>query len=148
MDRVLSQLLLEMDGVSPLKKVTVLAATNRPDILDQALLRAGRIDRILYVGLPDVDARKEIFKLSLSKVPLQNDVDIDLLAKQTDGFTGAEIVNICKEASLAALEENINADKLRLVHLQTIIQKTKPRTTKQLLQFYYDFQRRGSCLSL
>ena len=83
-DRVLTQLLTELDGVETLKDVIMVAATNRPDMIDKALLRPGRIDRIIYVPLPDKEARKEIFKIHLAKTPLRNDVVLQDLAERTE----------------------------------------------------------------
>ncbi|KAG5439362.1 hypothetical protein PCK2_000811, partial [Pneumocystis canis] len=92
--RVLSALLNELDGIENLKNVTILAATNRPDVIDHALLRPGRFDRIIYVGLPDIEARKEIFKIKFRSMNIANDVDIDELSKKTDGCSGGEIVSL------------------------------------------------------
>jgi len=87
-ERVISQLLTEIDGLEELRGVVVIAATNRPDIIDPALLRPGRFDKLLYVPPPDVNARKEILKIHLKKKPLAEDVDIEELAKRTEGYTG------------------------------------------------------------
>ncbi|CEG71704.1 hypothetical protein RMATCC62417_07395 [Rhizopus microsporus] len=111
-DRVLSQLLNELDGIEPLVNVTVVAATNRPDIIDDALLRPGRIDRILYVGPPDYDSRKEIFRIQLSKMACASDVDIEEIAAKSEGCSGAEAVAICQEAALLAMEEDIYIDSV------------------------------------
>ena len=101
-ESTLNQLLTEMDGFGTNSGVIVLAATNRADILDKALLRAGRFDRQIYVELPDVVGRKEIFEVHMRNLKLDNDVDKDFLAKQTPGFSGADIANVCNEAALMA----------------------------------------------
>ena len=101
-ENTLNQLLTEMDGFGTDTNVIVMAATNRADILDKALLRAGRFDREIYVDLPEVHERKEIFEVHLKKIKLDDSVDIDFLAKQTPGFSGADIANLCNEAALIA----------------------------------------------
>ncbi|KAJ3615696.1 hypothetical protein Zmor_012369 [Zophobas morio] len=103
-DRVLTQLLNELDGVEPLKNVTFLAASNRPDAIDPALMRPGRIDRILFVAPPDESSRREIFTIHLKKMPNDlTDVEVDELARKTSFFSGAEIVAVCREAAMEAL---------------------------------------------
>lgn len=101
-ENTLNQLLTEMDGFGTNSGVIILAATNRADILDRALLRAGRFDRQIYVDMPDVKERKEIFKVHLKPLKLEENLDIDFLARQTPGFSGADIANICNEAALFA----------------------------------------------
>ena len=101
-ENTLNQLLTEMDGFGTDTNVIVMAATNRADILDKALLRAGRFDREIYVDLPEVHERKEIFEVHLKKIKLDDSVDIEFLAKQTPGFSGADIANLCNEAALIA----------------------------------------------
>lgn len=105
-ENTLNQLLTEMDGFGTNSGVIILAATNRADILDRALMRAGRFDRQIYVDMPDVVERQEIFKVHLKKIKIDGSVDIDFLAKQTPGFSGADIANICNEAALIAARAN------------------------------------------
>ena len=101
-ENTLNQLLTEMDGFGTNSGVIILAATNRADILDRALMRAGRFDRQIYVDMPDVKERKEIFHVHLKPIKVGSDIDVDFLAKQTPGFSGADIANICNEAALIA----------------------------------------------
>jgi len=101
-ENTLNQLLTEMDGFGTTTNVIVLAATNRADILDKALLRAGRFDRQIYVDLPDLNERKEIFKVHLRPIKITENLDLDFLARQTPGFSGADIANVCNEAALIA----------------------------------------------
>ena len=101
-ENTLNQLLTEMDGFGTNSGVIILAATNRADVLDSALMRAGRFDRQIYVDMPDVNERKEIFKVHLKPIKLVDNIDIDFLAKQTPGFSGADIANLCNEAALIA----------------------------------------------
>lgn len=106
-DRVLNQLLTEMDGMSAKKTVFIIGATNRPDIIDPALLRPGRLDQLIYIPLPDEDSRHQIFKACLRKSPISKDVDLRALAKYTQGFSGADITEICQRACKYAIRENI-----------------------------------------
>lgn len=109
-DRVLNQMLTEMDGMNSKKTVFIIGATNRPDIIDPALLRPGRLDQLIYIPLPDDGSRKAIFKAALRKSPVAPDVDIDLLAKVTQGFSGADITEICQRACKYAIRESIERD--------------------------------------
>ncbi len=108
-ENTLNQLLTEMDGFGTDTNVIVLAATNRADVLDKALMRAGRFDRQIYVDLPDMNERREIFEVHIRPLKLAKDVDIDFLAKQTPGFSGADIANVCNEAALVAARKNKKA---------------------------------------
>lgn len=108
-ENTLNQLLTEMDGFGSNSGVIILAATNRVDILDKALLRAGRFDREIYVDLPDLNERKEVFGVHLRPLKLDNTVDVDSLARQTPGFSGADIANVCNEAALIAARHSKNA---------------------------------------
>ncbi len=110
-ERVISQLLTEMDGLEVLSNVIIIAATNRPDIIDAALLRPGRFDRLLYVPPPDKEARMQILKIHTSKKPLADDVNIDSLANQTEGYTGADIAALASAAVMLALREHIEKYK-------------------------------------
>ncbi len=105
-ENTLNQLLTEMDGFGTNSGVIILAATNRADILDRALMRAGRFDRQIYVDMPDLNERKDIFKVHLKPLKLDESVDVDFLAKQTPGFSGADIANICNEAALIAARQD------------------------------------------
>ncbi|KAL2459476.1 Cell division control protein 48-like protein E [Forsythia ovata] len=109
-DRVLNQLLTEMDGMTAKKTVFIIGATNRPDIIDPALLRPGRLDQLIYIPLPDEASRLQIFKTCLRKSPVSKDVDLDALARYTHGFSGADITEICQRACKYAIRENIEQD--------------------------------------
>ena len=104
-ERVVSQFLTEMDGIEELKGVVVLGSTNRPDLIDEALLRPGRFDFVLELPAPDLKARSEIFKVHTKEKPLGKDVNLNSLASKSDGMTGAEIASICQKASLLAIRE-------------------------------------------
>jgi cell division protease FtsH len=105
-ENTLNQLLTEMDGFGTNTNVIVIAATNRADVLDKALMRAGRFDRQIYVDLPDLNERKEIFKVHLKPIKTIKTLDIDFLSKQTPGFSGADIANVCNESALIAARKN------------------------------------------
>ncbi len=109
-DRVMNQLLTEMDGVGAKKSLFFIGATNRPDILDEALLRPGRLDQLIYIPLPDKPSRLGILKADLRKTPIAKDVDINFLADLTDGFSGADLAELCQRASKSAVREAIEAE--------------------------------------
>ena len=109
-DRVMNQMLTEIDGVGAKKNIFFIGATNRPDILDDALLRPGRLDQLIYIPLPDLPSRYAIMKANLRKSPISSDVDLNTIAKYTDGFSGADLMEICQRASKSAIRESIEAD--------------------------------------
>ncbi len=125
-DRIVNQILTEMDGIQVLKDVVVIGATNRPDILDPALLRPGRFDRIIYVPPPDVEGRYQILLIHTREMPLADDVDLRKIAEMTEGYTGADLEAVCREAALAAARENINIDKVYMRHFRAALEKVKP----------------------
>jgi SpoVK/Ycf46/Vps4 family AAA+-type ATPase len=141
-DRVLTQLLTEMDGISTRinLSVVVIAATNRPDLLDPALLRPGRFDRLVYVSLPDEAARREVFAVHLKKMKHEDDIDVGELARLTDGYSGAEIAAVCREAAMNALRETANATKITIENLTHAMETVKPRTPRVLLEWYQTFE--------
>jgi transitional endoplasmic reticulum ATPase len=108
-ERVVSQLLTELDGLEELEDVVVVATTNRPDLIDSALLRPGRLDRHVHVPVPDEEARRKIFEVHTRGKPLADDVDLDQLARKTEGYVGADVEAVCREASLAATREFIHS---------------------------------------
>merc|ERR1712137_975770 len=109
-DRVMNQLLTEMDGVGAKKNVFIIGATNRPDIIDTALMRPGRLDQLIYIPMPDFESRLSILRATLRKSPVSKDVDISYLASQTDKFTGADLTEICQTACKLAIREEIERD--------------------------------------
>ena len=145
-ERVISQLLTEMDGLSALHDVVVIAATNRPDIIDPALLRPGRFDKSIYIGTPDRESRKKIFEIHTKDKPLADDVDLEELAKDSEGYTGADISAVCNEAVMIAVrklvesgqmptDEEIAACKVEMEHFRTAVEKIGPRIRKELSQY-------------
>ncbi len=135
-DRIVNQLLTEMDGIEPLRNVVVIAATNRPDIIDPALLRPGRFDRLIYVPPPDEKARLEIFKVHTRKMPLAEDVDLKELARKTEGYTGADIAAVCREAAMIALREEFKVRPIRMKHFLEALKKVPPSLTKDVIERY------------
>jgi transitional endoplasmic reticulum ATPase len=117
-DRVLNQLLTEMDGVGSKKNLFFIGATNRPDTLDEALIRPGRLDQLIYIPLPDKPSRANVLKAVLRKSPIAPNISFDFLAELTDGFTGADITELCQRATKAAIRESIEADEQRKALMQ------------------------------
>ncbi|VVB84873.1 VCP-like ATPase [uncultured archaeon] len=145
-ERVVSQMLSEIDGLEDLHNVTVIAATNRPDILDPALLRPGRLDRLVYVAPPDEKSRYEIFRIHLADKPLGSDVDLAKLAEDTEGFTGADIGSICNEATILAIREFVHSGKptgeealpelkIGYHHIRDAMAKIKPQSKKEMEKY-------------
>lgn len=131
-------MLNELDGVEELRGVFVLAATNKPELLDPALIRAGRLSETLYVGLPDLEARRDILKMQ-TPVTLSDDVDVMAFAEMAEGFTGAEIVKICEQASYMAFEEQIQSKEKQRIsqkHLSTALAKVKRSVTPEMVRKY------------
>jgi transitional endoplasmic reticulum ATPase len=150
-DRLINQLLTEMDGIQENSGVVVIGATNRPDIIDPALLRPGRFDRLILVPAPDEKARLEIFKVHTRKVPLAEDVDLEELAKKTEGYTGADIAAVVREAAMLAmrraLQEGIikpgmKADEIRqrvkvtMKDFEEALKKIGPSVSKETMEYY------------
>ena len=147
-ERVISQFLTEMDGLEELRNVVIIAATNRPDIVDPALLRPGRFDRMLLVPPPDLEARRQIFKIHTKKTPLAEDVKLDDLARKTEGYTGADIASICNTAVMLSIKEHIGqakdpedakkkAKSLKVAkrHFDEAMQKVKPISSQELRMY-------------
>ncbi|MEG9194395.1 MAG: CDC48 family AAA ATPase [Candidatus Methanoglobus sp.] len=141
-ERVLNQILIEMDGLEELHGVVVIGATNRPDILDPALLRPGRFDRLVYVRPPDRKSRLAIFRIHTKNMPLAEDVDLEELADMTEGYVGADIEAICREAVMLALREDQSAEKVEMRHFLEALKKVKPSVNESMLSFYERFQER------
>ena len=124
--RTVAQLLTLMDGLKSRGQVVVIGATNRPDSLDQALRRPGRFDRHIKVDLPNEDARLSIFKVHTEGMPLADDVSLEKLAKQTDGYVGADIEAVCREAAMLTLRNNLDAENVPYKYFKEALEKVKP----------------------
>jgi transitional endoplasmic reticulum ATPase len=153
-ERVISQILTELDGLEDLHNVTVIAATNRPDIIDPALLRPGRFDRLIYIPVPDLEARRKIFEIHTRDKPLAKDVDLDILATSSERFTGADIASVCNEATMFSIrdfvleggelsEERISKRKISKMYFQRAMDKFRGKEKKDLEQ-YVDISTRFS----
>ncbi|HID17982.1 TPA: AAA family ATPase, partial [Candidatus Bathyarchaeota archaeon] len=153
-ERVISQLLTELDGIEELRNVVVIAATNRPDMVDPALLRPGRFDRVVHVPLPDRDARREILKIHFKGKPLAEDVDLDTVAGETEGYSGADLAAIANTATMIAIQEFLERyrspeeakqrlEELRVSmrHVREAMRKVKP-ASKAELKIYEAFAKR------
>jgi transitional endoplasmic reticulum ATPase len=138
-EKVLSQFLTELDGLEVMKDIVVIAATNRPDILDPALIRPGRIDRILLVPAPEEKARFEILKIFTKEMPLATNINIEKLSELTEGFTGADIETWCREAAMLALRENLKARKVTAEHFKESRKEMHPSMTKEITDWYEKF---------
>jgi SpoVK/Ycf46/Vps4 family AAA+-type ATPase len=140
-ERIVAQLLDEMDGVSELKHVMFVAATNKPERIDPALLRPGRFDKIILVPPPLFENRKSLFQLNLEGIPLEKDFNFDVLAARTEGFTGADIASICQEAKMELVRSKIKGKKavLSMESIERILSKRRPSVTVQHLQTYIKF---------
>ncbi len=135
-ERIVNQLLSELDGLEELRGVMVIAATNRPDIIDPALLRPGRFDEMILVPVPDAKTRLEVFKVHTRKMALSDDVDIGELIRITEDFTGADIAAVCKKAGRFAMREDINAEKVRQTHFLSAVEETGPSVTPDIMEYY------------
>ena len=135
--RVVNQLLTEMDGLEELEDVAIIAATNRPDILDAGLMRPGRFDRHIQVKEPDEKARLAIFEVHTKDMPLADDVDLEKLAKHTEGYVGADIESVCREAAMLALRDNLETTEISNKYFKEASEKVKPgnKEEEQLVQY-------------
>jgi transitional endoplasmic reticulum ATPase len=137
-ERVVNQLLTEIDGLQDLNDVIVLAASNRPDIIDTAILRPGRFDRMIYTPVPDKKARELIFKVHLKNMPLAKDVSMSHLVEKTENYVGADIEAICREAAILALREDMKAKDVKMKHFNAAIKKVNPSVTKETEKEYQE----------
>jgi len=141
-ERVVNQILAEMDGMEELKGVVVLAATNRPDMIDPALLRPGRFDEIVYVPIPDRLARMEILRSHTKGMALDSDVNLEKLTEITDRYTGADIAGVCMKAGLYALRENPEARRVTMEHFFRAVKEAIPSVTEEMEKEYEKLARK------
>ena len=135
-ERVISQLLTELDGLEELKDIVVLAATNRPDIVDPAVLRPGRFDRLIFVNPPNQKGRLQIFKVYTRDMPLASSVSIKELASVTDGFVGSDIEALCREAGMLALRESFDIENVTMSHFNKALERIHPTVTPDVIKYY------------
>ncbi len=138
-ERVISQLLTEMDGIVTLQDIVVIAATNRPDMVDSAILRPGRFDRLIYVPEPDEQSRLQIFKIYTKEMPLAKDVNLNQLALITKYYSGADIESICREAAMHTLRRDIKATEVTMKDFQDAIKEIGPSVTPEMEKWYKNF---------
>jgi len=135
-ENVLNQLLSEMDGIEDLHNVIVIGATNRPDILDPALMRPGRFDRIVYVNIPTAEGRLKILEIHTKNMPLDKSVNLKKLSEETEGYTGADLEALAREAAMLALRENIDVKKVTSKHFEQAMEKVQPSVSKNDIERY------------
>lgn len=137
--QTVTTLLNELDGFETMEGVFVLAATNKPEILDPALIRAGRLDTTLYIGLPDVEARRDILRIQMLSMPLGQDINEQILSEATEGLSGAEIVQVCKQARWAAMEAVVESQEEQLVsqyHFISALAEVQKSVTVEMVKRY------------
>ncbi len=139
-DQMVNTLLAEMDGLKELNEVVVIAATNRPDIMDPALLRPGRFDRVLLVPPPDKESRLQILQIHTKDMPLAKDVNLDKIAEKTEGYVGADLETVCREAGILALREDMKAKEVTKKHFEEAIIKSKPSAGKEFMERYQEIE--------
>jgi transitional endoplasmic reticulum ATPase len=139
--RMLSQLLTEMDGLEPIQDIVIIGATNRPDLIDSALLRPGRFDRLISVPPPNKDSLIQILKAHTKTMPLNKDVDLESYALGLLNYTGADIQALCYEAGLQALRENIEANQVHLKHFEQAKNTIHPSINDQIISFYENIEK-------
>ena len=135
-ERIVNQLLTSLDGIEVLQGVVVLAATNRPDIIDPGLLRAGRFDKIIYIPPPDAESRLKILQVHTKEMPLAKDVNLKEIAQKTDGYVGADLENLCREAGMVAYRENPDATEVAQKHFMSALKIIKPSVDAEVIKFY------------
>lgn len=135
-ERVVNTLLAEMDGLEELRGVVVIGATNRPTLLDPALLRPGRFDELIYVPVPEVEGRLQILKIHTSKMPMAKDVDLQKMAEATRGYTGADLEDLVRRAGLLALRENLEVDIVLMRHFEEALEDTRASVTSEMEREY------------
>jgi transitional endoplasmic reticulum ATPase len=138
-DRVISQLLTEIDGITALQDVVVITATNRPDMVDPAVLRPGRFDRLIYVPEPGEEGRLQILKIHTKGMPLTKDVNLQELAQLTKGYSGADIESVCREAALYALRKDMNAKEVTNADFQEALKRIGPSVSSDMENWYKGF---------
>ena len=139
-ENIVNSLLAEMDGLEELSEVVILAATNRPDLVDPALLRPGRFDKIVATALPDKETRKYIFEIHAKSMPLAKDVNLNKLAQETEGYTGADIAAICMEAGLVALRLNSEASIVTMKEFEEALKLVNPSLKEEELKHYKEIE--------
>jgi transitional endoplasmic reticulum ATPase len=141
-DRVVNQLLTELDGIESLEGVTVIAATNRPDMIDPAITRPGRIDRSVEVEVPGEEARRKILEVHTRDMPLAEDVDLDKLAVQTENFVGSDMESLCREAAMVSLRKDIEDEEVSMEEFEEAIDEVNPTANEDNRDLYNQMTRK------
>jgi transitional endoplasmic reticulum ATPase len=139
-ERVVNTILAEMDGLEELQSVVVIGATNRPNLIDPALLRPGRFDELIYVPVPDEAGRRHILGIQTGKMPLADDVDLDDLAGRTPRFTGADLEDLVRRAGLVALRESLSSEIVTMAHFERALTDTRASVTPEMERDYEQIQ--------
>jgi transitional endoplasmic reticulum ATPase len=139
-ERVVNQLLTELDGLEKMEEVMVIAATNRPDMIDPALIRSGRFDRLVMVGEPDVDGREQILDIHTRDTPLQPDVSLRELAERTEGFVGSDLESVSREAAVEALREDTDAEAVGMRHFRSAMESVRPTVTDDIRDYFEEME--------
>jgi transitional endoplasmic reticulum ATPase len=139
-ERVVNQLLTELDGLEEMEDVMVIAATNRPDMIDPALIRSGRFDRLVMIGEPGTEGREQILKIHTDDTPLNADVSLRELAEITEGFVGSDLESIGREAAIEALRDDDDADEVEMKHFRRAMENVRPTITDDIRDYYEQMQ--------
>ncbi|MGZ0746721.1 CDC48 family AAA ATPase [Haloparvum sp. AD34] len=140
-ERVVNQLLTELDGLEEMGEVMVIGATNRPDMIDPALLRSGRFDRLTMIGQPDVEGREQILEIHTEDTPLSPDVSLREIAEITDGYVGSDLESITREAAIEALRDDDDAQEVEMKHFRRAMESVRPTITEDILDYYEDVEK-------
>lgn len=135
-ERVVNQLLTELDGLEEMENVMVIGATNRPDMIDPALIRSGRFDRLVYIGEPELEGRQQIFQIHTGETPLAPDVSLRELAELTSGYVGSDIESICREAAIEALRDDPETEEVEMRHFRQALESVRPTITDDIRGYY------------
>jgi transitional endoplasmic reticulum ATPase len=135
-ERVVNTLLAEIDGLEELEGVVVIGVTNRPNLLDHALLRPGRFDELIYVPVPDRDARRTILGIQVKGMPLAEDVDLESIADRTERYSGADIENLVRKAGLEALRQSVDAREVTMAFFEKALEDSHPSITPEMEEDY------------
>src|SRR5699024_4111388 len=135
-ERVVNTMLAEMDGLEELQSIVVIGATNRPTLIDPALLRPGRFDELVYVAVPNDEGRRTILRIHARSMPMAADVDLDALADRTQGYTGADLENLVRTAGLQALREDLESRTVTMRHFEEALSQTRASVTPEMEEEY------------
>ena len=135
-ERVVNTILAEMDGLEELNSVVVIGATNRPNLVDPALLRPGRFDELIYVGVPDRAGRRRILGIQTGPMPLAEDVDLDAVAAETERFTGADLGDVVRRAGLIALRQSLSSKEVTMAHFREALKESRATVTPEVEREY------------